>query len=169
MKEEIDWKILSETIEQPDKKGNPVFGLDADRAIEFLIGEKNIRKAVDYFISGQQGAELARTVLWQIQPWSAMKYCYEIYKSERDVKERYLALALLRMIADSRVLQWIDEFLEDRDEEIQVYGLSIITELIVRNWVSVEDCEGLILKIENHSNSVIREEGKHIRKIKSNA
>lgn len=168
MKEEVDWKILAEKIETPDENGKPVFGFDANRAIEILIGEGNLRKAVDCYISGQSGFELAQSVLRQIQPWSAMQYCYEIYKSERDIDERRLAVILLVIIADSRALNWINEFLDDEDEFIQGSGISIVAELRLSGWINFEDCEDLLLKAESHANSNVREQAEYIRGIRLN-
>ncbi len=74
--------------------------------------------------------------------------------------------ALLRSIADSRVLKWIDEFIEDKDEGIQVRGLSIVTQLLISGWINFKDCEDLLLKAEKHSNSAVREEAQFIREIK---
>ena len=48
----------------------------ARQAIEILLGEEILRQAVDYYISAEPGSELARYVLWQIHPWSAMNHCY---------------------------------------------------------------------------------------------
>ncbi len=168
MKEEIDWKTLAEKIETLDENGKRVPAFDSYRAIEILIGEDNLRKAVDYYISGQSGSELTRSVLWQIQPWSAMKYCYEIYKSGRDTEERRLAVILLVSIADRRALNWINEFLDDEDEFIQGSGISIVAELRLSGWINFEDCEDLLLKAESHANSNVREQAEFIRGIHLN-
>ncbi len=47
----------------------------AKQAIEIILGEETLKSAVDYYISGQPGSGLARSVLWQLRPWSAMQYC----------------------------------------------------------------------------------------------
>jgi len=46
-------------------------------------------------------------------PPMAMNYCYEIYKTEPNTRRSSAAVFLLYEVADSRVLPWIAEFLED--------------------------------------------------------
>lgn len=68
MEEKIDWKILAKKVGALNENGESGSSQYACEAIEILIGEDNLRKAVDYYIEGGQGSELARFVLWQIHP-----------------------------------------------------------------------------------------------------
>lgn len=95
MSESIDWEALA--VQVGALTGDQESGgrLYAQRAIEILLGEDNMRQAVDYYILGEPGSELARFVLWQIHPWSAMKHCYDICKSNADIEVRRSAIELL--------------------------------------------------------------------------
>jgi hypothetical protein len=82
MNDFIDWHELALKVGTIRKNGESVSNRDGWRAFEILLGEQNLRNAVDYYIDGFEGSELVRFILWQIHPWSAMEYCYQIYKSD---------------------------------------------------------------------------------------
>ncbi len=165
MKEEIDWKALAVELGALDEKGESGSNRYAREAIELLLGEDNLRKAVDYYISGEPGSELARSILWQIRPWSAMKYCYDTYKSEKDVETKRLAIELLRVVADERASDWVEEFLEDEDADIQMWGAGVLDQLMHSYLVEAADVEHLLLKMEAHFNIHVREKAKSIREL----
>lgn len=124
MKEEIDWKALALRLGtlKPGEPGESGGSRYAQQAVGLLLGGDNLRKAVDHYVSGEPGFELARSVLWLIRPWSAAERCYELYRSEKEVETRRMAVVLLRDVADERALSWVDEFLEDEDAGIQGWG-----------------------------------------------
>ena len=165
MKEKIDWVSLGkQTGTLKESGGESVSTQDAQRAIEILIGEENLREFVDYYIDGKPGYELGRLVLRQFHPWSAMEYCYEIYKSDENPQRRMFAVELLRSIADKRALKWIDEFLDDENLQIQVLGICIIDYLNLKSLITLEDVEEILSKAERHSNPGVRETAQLIRK-----
>lgn len=167
MKAKIDWKALAlqlGTLNETGEIGSERYGR---QAIETLLGEDNLRAAVDYYISGAPGSELARNVLWVLRPWSAMKYCYDIYKSQVDIEERRLAVELLRAVADARALPWVDEFLDDADVGIQLWGASLLEQLVYWNWIDVDEAEDVIHKAETHSNPSVRKQAEFIRELKN--
>lgn len=166
--EKINWQSLAERVGAISQPENEIANLNnfleigssdlARRAIEVLIGENNLRDAVDYYISGQPGCELVRHILWQLHSWTAMEYCYEIYRStSRDLDSRRMAIELLRVVGDRRALIWIDEFLEDGDEYIQRYGIDLLDRLLSSDLIYPENARNLLAKSMNHRNSYVRE------------
>ncbi len=165
MKEEIDWKALAFQLgtlkpEEPGESGGSRY---AQQAIELLLGEDNLRKAVDHYVAGEPGFELARSMLRLIRPWSAAERCYELYRSEKEVETRLMAVVLLRDVADERALSWVGEFLEDEDAGIQGWGVGVLEQLLYWGFIEVEDAEPLILKAEGHANIHVREQAALIR------
>jgi hypothetical protein len=153
----IDWKSLAENlgcIKDGHESGSSDF---AKQAITTLLGEENLIEAVDYYISGKPGSELARFVLWQLRPWIAMKYCYDIYKFSENIEARISAIELLRVIADRRVLIWIEEFLSDANEGIQFWGIGIVDQLLFSELVEYEDVQNILEKAREHKNSQVIE------------
>jgi hypothetical protein len=163
MKEQIDWQALASQLGMLREGGESSGTHRACEALEILLGEDNLRHAVDYYISGKPGSELARSVLWHIRPFSAMRYCYDVFKSDLPVEARRLAVELLRVVADKRAVGWIDEFLNDDDAEIQAWGAGVLDQLLWSYLVKPEEVEHLLLKAENHSNVGVQERAEFIR------
>jgi HEAT repeat protein len=163
MKEKIDWKALALQLNVAKEEGQIISTRHARQALELLLSEENMREAVDYYITGRPGSELARLVLMLILPWSAMKYCYDIYSSQRPLKARRLAVELLRAIADERALDWVDEFLGDEDSEVQLWGASLLEQLIYKGFVEIDNAEPFIANAERHANPNVREQAVLIR------
>ena len=74
MSKVVDWEALARQL-GAFENGEVYSSTMAKQAIEIILGEEIFQSAVDYYISFQLGYELARFVLWQIRPWSAMKHC----------------------------------------------------------------------------------------------
>ena len=163
MKEQIDWRALAQQVGALRENGESGGSRFACEALEILLGEDNLRRAVDYYISGKSGSELARSVLWQIHPFSAMQYCRDIYKSDLPIEHRRLAVELLRVVADKRAVDWIDEFLEDEDVDIQNWGVGVLDQLLWSDLVEPEAVEPLLAKAEIHTNAKVRETAEFIR------
>ena len=153
----IDWKRLAEDIgalKDGQESGSSLF---AQEAIERIIGVENIRQAVNHYVEGDPGAELARSVIWRIHPFSAMERCYEIYKNDPSLEKKRMAVELLRVAADRRVLPWIEEFLNDEDPEIRVWGFGIVDQLLWSELVWENEVSHLIELAEKKSDDNLRE------------
>ena len=112
----MDWHTLAQklgTLRDDGESGGSDLGR---RALELIVGADALRSAVDYYISGGPGSELARSVLVLLKPSSAMERCLEIARGEADAESRRSAVELLRMVADGRGIGWAAEFLRDDDE-----------------------------------------------------
>lgn len=130
---------------------------DAHRALAEILGDDAIKDAIEHYISGLPGSELARYVLWNIHPKVGMDYCYEIYRQDSNLERRRSAVELLRFAADERALPWVVEFLNDADPEIQVWGAGVVDQLLYEGMVTEADCVALINTIKNHENLQVRE------------
>jgi hypothetical protein len=152
----IDWEQLAEQLGTLKADGESGGSDVAKRAIELLLGEQQLRDAVDHYVAGGRGSELTRSVLWQLQPWSAMKRCYEIYQSDADIESKVSAVELLRVVADRRALEWVAEFLADTHPGIQNWGAGILDQLLWSGLVQPEDCEDLLIAVRKHSNGQVQ-------------
>jgi len=77
----IDWKRVADEIGGLDDSGEEqITGTRGGRrALEILLGEQNLRDAVDYWNSQEPGCFTAEMVLSIIKSKVAMDRCYEIY------------------------------------------------------------------------------------------
>ena len=166
MGEPVDWTELSRKVGQ---NKSPVYtSSTALVAIEQLIGEDVIRQAVDYYVAVKPEAEFVRTILWQLHPWSAMQRCYEIYRFDTNIEYRRGAIELLRVVADARALDWIEEFLADPDPGIQSCGIGVLDQLVfgggIRNSeAAMEKAEKLLILAEKHEDEYVRKTAASIR------
>jgi hypothetical protein len=156
----IDWQRLAEdlgTIHEPPGGRMESGGRDlAMAALEQLVSPSRLCEAVDDYVSGKPGAELARSVLWLLRPWSAMTRCHDVYQSSTDPAKRRSAVELLRVVADARVLPWVSEFLDDPDDDIRVWGTLILDQLLLSNLATVDDCAPLLEKARTHESEQVR-------------
>jgi hypothetical protein len=159
---EIDWEKLATEV------GALHAGLDqgsnalAKRAVERLLGEENLRAAVDHFVARRPGAELVRSLLWQLQPWAAMEHCHQLVRGSPDIQVRHGAVELLRVIADERALPWVEELLTDPDEHIQNWGAGLLDHLLCSRFVSPTEVMPQLALLRDHANGRVREMGAFI-------
>jgi hypothetical protein len=153
----IDWTALAKQLGTILEQGESGGSEYAYRALEIIIGPENLRAAVDHYVAQQPGYELARSVLRQLHPWSAMVRCREIYLTETDIEVRRDAVELLRVVADRRVLPWIPEFLNDPDEGVQAWGAGVVDQLLWSKRVEPEECEALLSAMSQHPHHRVRE------------
>lgn len=163
MIEPIDWEHLAKQLGTLRPDGESCSSDDAGRAIESIIGEEQLRAAVQYYIAGRPGSELARFVLRQLRPWSAMQHCYEIYRSRAALEDRVSAVELLRVVADRRALPWLIEFLGDPDPGIQLWGAGLLDQLLWSRLVEPEECFEQLRMLDGHKNEMVREKAVFIR------
>ncbi len=163
----IDWREIARQIGRLNPDGSEMgCGTESGRrALEILIGEENLRNAVDYSISLEPGAFTAEMVLQIIKSEIAMNRCLEIYKTEPGTYRACSAVFLLGSMADYHALSWVREFLEDNNEAVRLNGLRVL-QCIICGPLSDPDtaiAKELFDKAESDSDSTVRERAVQIR------
>lgn len=161
----IDWGAIAKQVGDITEKGETYGTASGRRALEILLGEDNIRSAVDCWISQRPGCFTAEMVLSIIRSNIAMTRCYEIYKGECGTENASRAIFLLAGIADAEALPWVDEFLEDISENIRWNGLMVLRTLLERPLgdALASAARKLLDKAEEDPEPGIRERAKQIR------
>jgi len=163
----IDWREIASQVGGLEPDGNErIAGTDGGRrALEILLGEENIREAVDHWADGKPGEFTAEMVLRIIMSSVAMERCYEIYKSEPASHRADAAVFLLSEMADVRVLPWVREFLEDSSEGIRWNGLMAL-EMILKGPLGdagIASAKEQLIRAESDCDQRLRERAKEIR------
>jgi len=131
----IDWRGLADTLETitwTDYGHRESGGTNiACNALVEIVGDTALRDAVDFYVSGRPGFEVARSVLWLLRPPVAMERCREIYRTSDDDQQAADAINLLQVVADRRVLEWIPEFLASENVSVRLWGLGIVDQLLI--------------------------------------
>jgi HEAT repeat protein len=152
----LDWERLAReagAIREDGEAGGSDF---ARRALEAIIGPEAWRAAVDHYVECRPGAELARSVLWLVRPWSAMERCRDLSRTDPDADRRRSAVELLRVVADRRALPWVREYLDDGDAGVQLWAAGIVDQLVWSDLVEPEECADLIAAMSSHPNEGVR-------------
>lgn len=128
----IDWRAIATQVGdlKPDGSERGSGTESGRRALEILIGEENLRDAVDHFISLEPGAFTAEMVVKIIRSKIAMSRCLEIYKTEPSTERAFGAIFLLGSIADCTALPWIGDFLADSSETVRLNGLRVLQNIL---------------------------------------
>lgn len=128
----IDWKRVANEIGGIDDSGNEkITGTQGGRrALEILLGEQNLREAVDYWNSQKLGCFTAEMVLSIVESQVAMERCYEIYKTQHGSKNACSAVFLLGSFAGTAALPWVREFLEDQEQVIRLNGVRVLRRIL---------------------------------------
>ncbi len=171
MNKKINWEHLARQLNSirlnPDGD-NPTLRTEAGgsdlakKALAILLGDELVCNAVDWYVSGQPGCELARSVLWLIKPAAAIDHCYAIYKSDAALENKISAIELLRIVADKRVIAWIPKFLQDPNKEIQSWGAGIVDQILQDQIVEIEEVAEVLSLMKAHPNEQVRVTSKFI-------
>jgi HEAT repeat protein len=157
----IDWEAVAQQVGDDEQAGTA----SGRRALEILLGEENIRNAVDYWISQKPGCFTAEMVLKIIRSKIAMERCYEVYKAEHGTENASRAVFLLASIADAEALPWIREFLDDSSRNIRWNGIYVLRNVLYGPLgdEAITTANELLDKAESDPDPEIRERTKDIR------
>jgi hypothetical protein len=159
----VDWHALAldlGTLRDDGESGGSDLGR---RALEVIVGADALRAAVDHYVAGHPGGELARSVLALLRPWAAMERCLDVWRGNADAGSRRAAVELLRVVADRRALAWVTEFLRDPDEGVQTWGAGVVDQLLWSGQVDPEECGPLVEIMQGHPNEGVRRYAELIR------
>jgi hypothetical protein len=128
----IDWESIADQVGGLDANGNElIVGTQGGRrALEVLLGEQNLRDAVDYWNAQEPGCLTAEMVLSIIESKVAMERCYEIYKTEHGSRDACSAVFLLGSFAGAEALPWVREFLDDPEQVIRLNAVRVLQRIL---------------------------------------
>jgi hypothetical protein len=153
----LDWSDLERQVfGDPVDPSRGMSSGHATRAVELILGEARLRRAVDDYVAGHEARGLIRAVLAHVQPPSAMFRCVEVCRTAAAPATRRAAVELLTAIADRSVLPGLDELLGDADEEIRALGLDALDALLRGDVVWPEDCEERLPRLADHPDARVR-------------
>ena len=95
-----------------------------------------------------------------------MERCYEIYKRDPASSRAGAAVFLLAEMADSRVLPWVSEFLEDSSLSIRWNGLMALRMILEGPLgdAGIATAKELLTKAESDSDQRLHERAREIRR-----
>jgi hypothetical protein len=160
----VDWQRIAEDVGSLSRSADTDRGWSehggthlARLALEHLLDAEVYRSAVDHYVKGAPGSELARSLLWLVHPWEGMQRCHEVYSIAENLETKRRAVELLRVVADRRAVSWVSQYLQDSDEQIQFWGAGILEQLLLSDLVQLDECLDLLGDMANHANPKVQE------------
>ncbi len=146
-----NWEELATKLKVLRADGSELYTFhNSQEALEEILGEEWIRHAVDTFISGDKGNELAIKTLRRLNSRVAAEYAYQIFQKNKDTNIQTARYAIWAMddILHPICLKYADEFLDDPRFVNQAIWL--IKELIYNTHMQFEPTEfdAILLKAE---------------------
>lgn len=157
----IDWESFAQRFAVTSERGGIAVTTSgarlARRCLEEVIEPSECARAVDWYVAGEPGGDLARSVLRLLRPESAMARCAAVARDKSiPVRQRRSAVELFRFITDASGLGRVEEFLQDEDGEVQVWGSAIVSQLALDGEVTEGECVFLLERMASHSNPEVR-------------
>lgn len=156
MNNKIDWEKIATQLNLINEHGEHCTHKDAYKALQVIIGEKELTGAVDHYVQGKKGGELSRGVLRIVHSQIAIERCCSIYNDSKDDEEKVKAVELLKFLADKSVLPFIERFLLDKNERIQNWGAEALEQLFYSEEVEESEIESLLNIAKTSNNDHVR-------------
>jgi hypothetical protein len=150
----IDWAALAREVGSIRTDGSEYGGRwAAEAALVDILGDDVIRDAVDLYLSGEPGYELARSVLNLLKPRVAMEQCLQLVGTEDEVD----AMSLLRACADRSVLQSLPQLFANDNANTRCWAIMILDQLLFSGYVKDGEVKNLIDKALADPHEGVRE------------
>lgn len=146
----VDWAALAERagiVTRPTSSGGSMTNQgseEARQALEWLIGEHNIRRGVELWLAGRAGEQAAAAAAWSVLTYicscTATEIAYEAYRAARkegDTAIAGLAVVLISDICHPAALEWVDEFLAYGPTTNP--GLGLVDQALFRGVLDLDD------------------------------
>lgn len=160
----IDWERLAVDVGSIRPGGYVSGGSSyAMQALERILGENNIRTAVEVAVAFAPGGELAANVLRHIRSRQALEIAYAIYKT-RPPDQAPGTIWLIKEIGHPRSLDWIAEFLAD--EQVASWGADVLDQLLFLRAVEPTDerVAHLLTIMDSHPSETVRAKADQLHK-----
>ncbi len=147
-----NWEELATKLNVLHPDGSETYTFhNSQEALEEILGEEWIRHAVDAFINGDKGNELAIKTVRRLNSRVAAEYAYQIFHENKDTdiqKARY-AIWAMDDILHPICMKYADEFLDDPRFVNQAVWL--IKELIFNIHLQFEPAalDAILIKAED--------------------
>lgn len=156
----IDWTGLAADVGSIRAEGERGGTTVAQYAIERILGEANLRAAVELVLASGPGSELAMSVLSLICSWTAAEIVYAEYKrSTGDRASR--AVWLIKSIAHPHSKNWISEFLAD--DNVSGWGIDLLDQLVWLDRIDSEEAGKLLTLAEHNKRERVRQKAAFVR------
>jgi hypothetical protein len=115
-----DWQVLSKKLGVIREDGSELYlGIHSAQALEEILGDEWLQHAIDTFIEGTPGNELAIKTLRYICSPKAAQMAYIIYDENKELDEQKARMAVwaLSDIRTPLAMDYVEEIMKDNRYE----------------------------------------------------
>jgi hypothetical protein len=126
-----DWQALSKKLGVLKEDGSEMYqGINSSQALEEILGDEWLQDAIDTFIEGKPGNELAIKTLRFIYSPKAAAMAFKIYNDNKDIDPQKASLAVwaLSDIRTRESLDYVEEII--KRPEYEAAAFSVLRNLI---------------------------------------
>jgi hypothetical protein len=126
-----DWQALSKKLGVLKEDGSEMYqGINSSQALEEILGDEWLQDAIDTFIEGKPGNELAIKTLRFIYSPKAAAMAFKIYNDNKDIDSQKASLAVwaLSDIRTRESLDYVEEII--KRPEYEAAAFSVLRNLI---------------------------------------
>jgi hypothetical protein len=121
-----DWQELSKKLGVLKNDNSEMYqGINSSQALEEILGDEWLQHALDTFIDGEPGNELAIKTLRFISSTKAAEMAYKIYSDNKDTNQQKASLAIwaLSDIRTEKSMDYVEEIIERPEYEAIAVGV----------------------------------------------
>lgn len=152
---DVNWEELGKELVTLTKNGKAGQSSPHVQSLELALGADFFVQAVEHAVSRKPGSELARSLILDLKPWTAIKHCYEIFRQDHD-NVQYEAYCLLRDVFDCRAKLSFSELYPELDPDVEYYA--DIIEMGVYCACELSQLTEILESALNHPNDYIRKQ-----------
>jgi hypothetical protein len=148
-----DWQALSKKLGVLKEDNSEMYeGINSSQALEEILGDEWLQDAVEAFVEGRPGNELAIKTLRLISSTKAAEIAYKIYIVNKDSNQQKASLAIwaLSDIRTPLTLDYVEEFIQR--PEYEGIAIGVLRNLIYDHchWFTKERLSNVLDKFNPH-------------------
>ncbi len=134
-----NWEALSKKLGVLQANGSELYTGQSMQALEEILGDEWIEHAIDYFMEGGKGNELAIKTIRRIGSNKAADYTFDIFNQNKETNIQKASMALWAM-NEVRMPKCIDfAGIAMKNPQFEGIAFSIVRNLIFDNCLAFEE------------------------------
>ena len=153
----VDWSELAVRLGTVHVEGESVTLSEVRRALEILLGEDELRAAVELAASERKGALLANCVLRLIRTDVAISHCIDLLEKAPGSEDREVLMRLMGDILNRSAAPRLLSVFSASNGQLQLLLLDILRSALQDGSVFPEDVEDLFVEARRSTSTSVSE------------
>lgn len=164
----VDWSTVELRITQSAGGAAMPAGVGGGQlarlALLTLLGDANVREAVDVVIARRDGWLVAQSVLRFLKPMNALEYTLRLLDSENDSSVVHGAAELIRYLVEEESMWVLGDLMSHSSSHVRDVAATAVLDLAHKDGIGDdEEFQSLLARMEGSSDSRVKESIAKIR------